>query len=88
MEHGEIIQRVVGVLVEAGEYRRGLIANPDREDESDDASDVIGGLVGDILRLELDIPDDASVQDIGLMVSKELGPRVYELLGGFVAAMT
>jgi hypothetical protein len=85
MDNGEIIQRVVGVLVETGEYKRALIENPDRE-ESDDDTAVISGLVGEVLRTELAVPADATLEDFGVLVGKALGPVVYQLLGGFALA--
>ncbi|WP_327592455.1 hypothetical protein [Streptomyces chartreusis] len=85
MDNGEIIQRVIGLLVETGEYRRGLMENPDREDD-DSYGEVIDQLVGELLRVELSVPDHATIQDIGDLVGKTLGPRIYQLLGGMALA--
>jgi hypothetical protein len=84
MESGEIIQRVVGVLVEAGEYKRSTLEGSDSHD--DDDAEVIGQLVGDILRVELDVPDGASVQDVCEAIGTTLGPQIYRLLAGFALA--
>lgn len=85
MDNGEIIQRVVGVLVETGEYKRGLIENPDRE-ETDDDTGVFSDLVGEVLRVEMAVPSDTTLQEYGNLVGQALGPAVYRLLGGFALA--
>lgn len=84
MNDSEIIQRVIGVLTEAGEYKRQLLEDPDRGDVANEGT--IESLLRDVLRLELDVPEGASLQDIAALVGKELGPVVYRLLGGFALA--
>jgi hypothetical protein len=83
MDDSERIQRVVGVLTETGEYKRKLLENPDHYDHDGTAID---GLLRDILRMELDIPAGATLQDIAALIGEEMGPVIYRLLGCFALA--
>lgn len=79
-----MIQRVIGVLTETGDYKRKLLENPDHDDTGNGTP--IDELLRDILRVELDIPADATLQDIAAIVGEEMGPVVYRLLGCFALA--
>ncbi|MCT7353617.1 hypothetical protein N4P33_15755 [Streptomyces sp. 15-116A] len=84
MNDSEIIQRIIGVLTEAGEYKRSLLEDPEREDDSHDSA--FNSLLGDVLRTEITVPPGASLQDIGALVGREMGPVIYRVFGAFALA--
>lgn len=87
MNNSEIVQRAVGVLTQGAEWHRLLVEDPDREDISTEAG-IVGDLVRDVLRVELDVPADASPQEVCQLLSAELGPAVFRLIGAFSFAFS
>lgn len=85
MDNSELIQRVIGVLTEAGQYKRELLEDPNRE-EDDSHDDAIGSLLGDVLRIELSVPADMRPDELAALVGSEMGPVVYRAFGAFALA--
>lgn len=83
MEQREIMRRVVGILTESLELRRQVREDPDAD--SLDAEGVIGEMLTEMLpRIEL--PADATPQEIATIVSRELAPAVERMAAAFAFA--
>ncbi|MFD7401663.1 hypothetical protein ACFV7R_03130 [Streptomyces sp. NPDC059866] len=82
MEQREIMQRVVGILTEALEMRRQARENPDGDVTK---SEAVAALLEEMLpRIEL--PDDASAQEVATAVSQTLGPAIVQIASAFALA--
>lgn len=84
MEQSEVVKRVVGILTEAGEMRRLLEENPDREDADTDST-VVTALLNETMP-RIAIPEDATVEDVVVLVGREVGGAVEQLVGAFTLA--
>ncbi len=79
-----MVKRVVGILTEAGEMRRLLEENPDREDADTDST-VVTALLNETMP-RIAIPEDATVEDVVVVVGREVGGAVEQLVGAFTLA--
>ncbi|MER5847325.1 MULTISPECIES: hypothetical protein [unclassified Streptomyces] len=84
MEQSEVVKRVVGILTEAGEIRRLLEENVDREDVETDPS-VVTALLNETMP-RITIPEDASIEEVAVLVGREVGGAVEQLVGAFTLA--
>jgi len=83
MEQREIMRRVVGILTEALEMRRLVREDPERADLDTDG--VIGEMLTEMMpRIEL--PADATLQEVAAIVSRELAPAVERMAAAFAFA--
>ncbi|MFD7494921.1 hypothetical protein ACFV8T_21285 [Streptomyces sp. NPDC059832] len=84
MEQSEVVKRVVGILTEAGEIRRLLEENVDREDLDTDPS-VVTVLLNETMP-RISVPEDASIEEVATLVGREVGGAVEQLVGAFTLA--
>ncbi|MFD4941679.1 hypothetical protein ACFVYE_11385 [Streptomyces sp. NPDC058239] len=84
MEQSEVVKRVVGILTEAGEIRRLLEENVDRDDVETDPS-VVTALLNETMP-RITIPEDASIEEVAVLVGREVGGAVEQLVGAFTLA--
>ncbi|MFG2625548.1 hypothetical protein [Streptomyces sp. NPDC048473] len=84
MEQSEVVKRVVGILTEAGEIRRLLEENVDRDDVETDPS-VVTALLNETMP-RISIPEDASIEEVAVLVGREVGGAVEQLVGAFTLA--
>ncbi|MFF2012873.1 hypothetical protein ACFVWY_27875 [Streptomyces sp. NPDC058195] len=84
MEQSEVVKRVVGILTEAGEIRRLLEENVDRDDLDPD-SGVVTVLLNETMP-RISVPEDASVQEVAALIAREVGGAVEQLVGAFTLA--
>lgn len=79
-----MVKRVVGILTEAGEIRRLLEENVDRDDVETDSS-VVTALLNETMP-RITIPEDASIEEVAVLVGREVGGAVEQLVGAFTLA--
>jgi hypothetical protein len=84
MEQSEVVKRVVGILTEAGEIRRLLEENADRDYVETDQS-VVTTLLNETMP-RISIPEDASIEEVAALVGREVGGAVEQLVGAFTLA--
>ncbi|MFB8039415.1 hypothetical protein ACFC5Z_42345 [Streptomyces sp. NPDC056004] len=84
MEQSEVVKRVVGILTEAGEIRRLLEENADRDDLETDPS-VVTVLLNETMP-RITVPEDASIEEVATLVGREVGGAVEQLVGAFTLA--
>ncbi|MFB7912866.1 hypothetical protein [Streptomyces sp. NPDC056061] len=84
MEQSEVVKRVVGILTEAGEIRRLLEENVDRDDIETDST-VVTALLNETMP-RITIPEDASIEEVATIVGREVGGAVEQLVGAFTLA--
>ncbi|MEE1841914.1 hypothetical protein ABZ776_17235 [Streptomyces sp. NPDC007076] len=84
MEQSEVVKRVVGILTEAGEIRRLLEENVDREDLETNPS-VVTVLLNETMP-RISVPEDASIEEVATLVGREVGGAVEQLVGAFTLA--
>ncbi|MFF9345956.1 hypothetical protein [Streptomyces sp. NPDC014734] len=84
MEQSEVVKRVVGILTEAGEIRRLLEENIDRDDIETDST-VVTALLNETMP-RITIPEDASIEEVATLVGREVGGAVEQLVGAFTLA--
>lgn len=84
MEQSEVVKRVIGILTEAGEMRRLLEEDPDRDDPSNDST-VVTALLNETMP-RIAIPEDATIEDVVVLVGREVGGAVEQLVGAFTLA--
>jgi hypothetical protein len=82
MEQREIMQRVVGILTEALEMRRQARENPDGGLMQ---SEAVSLLLEEMLP-RIEVPADASAQEVAGAVSRELGPAIVQIASAFALA--
>ncbi|MFB7955310.1 hypothetical protein [Streptomyces sp. NPDC056045] len=84
MEQSEVVKRVVGILTEAGEIRRLLEEDADREDLDTDPG-VVTVLLNETMP-RISVPEDASIDEVATLVGREVGAAVEQLVGAFTLA--
>jgi hypothetical protein len=84
MEYSEILQRVVGILTKSAEWKRLLEEDADRTDIASEAP-VIGPLLDGILP-NLVLPADATVDQLGPLISEQIMAGLMPLVGAFTEA--
>ncbi|MDK0522225.1 hypothetical protein [Streptomyces sp. ML-6] len=84
MEQSEVVKRVVGILTEAGEIRRLLEENADRDDLDTDPG-VVTVLLNETMP-RISVPENASIDEVATLVGREVGAAVEQLVGAFTLA--
>lgn len=84
VEQSEVVKRVVGILTEAGEIRRLLEEDADRDDLETDPG-VVTVLLNETMP-RIPIPEDASMEEIATLIGSEVGGAVEQLVGAFTLA--
>ncbi|MFF3391620.1 hypothetical protein ACFYW1_11915 [Streptomyces sp. NPDC002669] len=84
MEQSEVVKRVVGILTEAGEIRRLLEEDADRDDLDTDPG-VVTVLLNETMP-RISVPEDASIDEVATLVGREVGAAVEQLVGAFTLA--
>ncbi len=83
MDQSEVLQRVIGILTQAGEWVHEPDGLPD--DEADTGPGVILHLLNDVMP-RVAIPAEASADEISSILSDELGGRILQLATAFSIA--
>ncbi|CAL9662601.1 hypothetical protein [Streptomyces sp. Tu 3180] len=78
----ETIQRVVGILTEALEMRRQVRENPNSDIQG---GETIAAMLEEMLP-RIEVPADATVQEVSVLVSRELEPFIAQLASAFALA--
>ncbi|WP_327112077.1 hypothetical protein OG206_03615 [Streptomyces sp. NBC_01341] len=84
MEQSEVLKRVIGILTEAGEMQRQA-----EEDTGSGDLDAGGSMVTTLLNETMPhiaVPSDASVEEMAVLVGREVGGAVEQLVGAFTLA--
>ncbi|MFD7862437.1 hypothetical protein [Streptomyces sp. NPDC057682] len=84
MEQSEVLKRVVGILTEAGEMRRLMEEDPGREERAADST-VVTALLNETMP-RIAIPETATIEDVVVLVGREVGGAVEQLVGAFTLA--
>ncbi|MEU7240353.1 hypothetical protein [Streptomyces sparsogenes] len=85
MDDKEVMKRVVGILTEAREVSDRLVEDVDREDLSPDGL-AMGELLSEATRIQIEVPGDASPQEVVDALLVAVGPTINQLAGCFTAA--
>jgi hypothetical protein len=81
MEQSEVLKRVIGILTEASEWQRLLEEGSEREDLAGEP-----GIVTELLNEtmpKIEIPGDATAEEIATLVGREVGGAIQQLVGAF-----
>jgi hypothetical protein len=84
MEQSEVLKRVIGILTEAGEMQRHA-----EESTGGGDPDAGGSMVTTLLNETMPhiaIPSDATVEEMAVLVGREVGGAVEQLVGAFTLA--
>ena len=84
MEQSEVLKRVIGILTEAGEMQRQAEA-----DLGQNYPEAGPGIVTTLLNETMPhiaIPGDATVEEMAVLVGREVGGAVEQLVGAFTLA--
>ncbi|MFF8842236.1 hypothetical protein ACF08N_05805 [Streptomyces sp. NPDC015127] len=84
MRQSEVLRHVIGILTQASEWQRLLEEDVERVDINDEA-DAVTALLNETLP-SVQVPADASVEEIAAIVGRELGEAVQQLAGAFTVA--
>ncbi|NWF29085.1 hypothetical protein HW130_22985 [Streptomyces sp. PKU-EA00015] len=84
MRQSEVLRHVIGILTQASEWQRLLEEDVERDDINDEA-DVVTALLNETLP-SVQVPADATVEEIAAIVGRELGEAVQQLAGAFTVA--
>lgn len=88
MERAEVLKRVIGILTEAQEIRREVVAGEDDDGpESEAEAGVVTQLLNEMLP-SISVPADASPQQVARLVAEALGPALHAMVAGFSLAFT
>lgn len=85
MRDAEMMQRVVGVLTQAGEVTALLKEDIDRDDLRGPHL-VMGELIAEVLHVQAEMHGSVTPQDVANKLMELIEPRVAQLTGCFVAA--
>ncbi|MFE3522392.1 MULTISPECIES: hypothetical protein [unclassified Streptomyces] len=83
MEQSEVLKRVIGILTEAGDYRRRI------EEDGEQGRDIGTGIVTALLNEtmpHIEIPADATPQEMATLVAREVGGAISQLVAAFSLA--
>ncbi|MEU0303162.1 hypothetical protein ABZ252_27465 [Streptomyces sp. NPDC006175] len=83
MEQSEVLKRVIGILTEAGEMQR----HAEEEMGGDPAAgeNMVTTLLNETMP-HIAIPSDATVEEMAVLVGREVGGAVEQLVGAFTLA--
>ncbi|MFJ4918748.1 hypothetical protein [Streptomyces sp. NPDC088725] len=84
MEQSEVLKRVIGILTEAGEWQRLLEEDVERDD-LDAESGIVTALLNETMP-NIEIPSDATIEEIAALVGREVGGTIQQLVGAFSLA--
>ncbi|MEU1215483.1 hypothetical protein ACFYSH_08715 [Streptomyces sp. NPDC005791] len=83
MEQSEVLKRVIGILTEAGEMQRH--AEEDTSGDPDAGGSMVTTLLNETMP-HIAIPSDATVEEMAVLVGREVGGAVEQLVGAFTLA--
>ncbi|MBT2541597.1 hypothetical protein J7E99_12975 [Streptomyces sp. ISL-44] len=86
MERAEVIKRVIGILTEAQEIRRAVVAGED-DDTPETEAGVVTQLLNEMLP-SISVPAESSPQQVARLVAEALGPALHTMVAGFSLAFT
>ncbi|MFE9371019.1 hypothetical protein ACFYM2_14795 [Streptomyces sp. NPDC006711] len=84
MEQSEVLKRVIGILTEAGDYRRRIEENGERGGRDTEVGIVTALLNETMPRVE--IPAEATPQEMATLMAREVGGAIRQLVGAFSLA--
>ncbi|MFI6685090.1 hypothetical protein [Streptomyces sp. NPDC050485] len=83
MEQSEVLKRVIGILTEAGDYRRRI--EEDGEQRQDIGTGIVTALLNETMP-HIEIPADATPQEMATLVAREVGGAISQLVAAFSLA--
>lgn len=84
MEQSEVLKRVIGILTEAGDYRRRIEAEAERG-APDTEIGIVTALLNETMP-HIEIPADATPQEMATLVAREVGGAIRQLVAAFSLA--
>lgn len=84
MEQSEVLKRVIGILTEAGDYRRRIEADAERG-ARDTEIGIVTALLNETMP-HIEIPADATPQEMAALVAREVGGAIRQLVAAFSLA--
>ncbi|MFF4183097.1 hypothetical protein ACFYZ9_07900 [Streptomyces sp. NPDC001691] len=84
MEQSEVLKRVIGILTEAGDYRRRLEEDGQRA-VGDREIGIVTALLNETMP-RMEIPADATPQEVATLVAREVGGAIRQLVAAFSLA--
>ncbi|MEV4975556.1 hypothetical protein [Streptomyces scopuliridis] len=85
MDQREAVQQAISVLTQSREVAERRAANPGRTD-LDAEHQLLGRLIGEVLRIPLNIPAGTPPEDAVALYVKALDQRLTDFVGGFTVA--
>ncbi|GGT91847.1 hypothetical protein GCM10010289_10230 [Streptomyces violascens] len=84
MEQSEVLKRVIGILTEAGDYRRRIEEDDERGARETDIG-IVTALLNETMP-HIEIPADATPQEMATLVAREVGGAIRQLVAAFSLA--
>jgi hypothetical protein len=84
MEQSEVMKRVIGILTEAGEWQRLIEKDVEREHLATDRG-IVTALLNETMP-KVEIPGEATHEEIAALVAREVGGAIQQLVGAFSLA--
>ncbi|WP_328903326.1 hypothetical protein OHR86_28395 [Streptomyces sp. NBC_00441] len=83
MKDAEVMTRVIAILTETRKW----VADDAEGDASDDqALDLVGALVNELVSTSFEVPGDASPQDVAAAIGGAMSSPLFKAFAGFAAA--
>ncbi|MET9364222.1 hypothetical protein ABZX93_25380 [Streptomyces sp. NPDC006632] len=84
MEQSEVLKRVIGILTEAGDYRRRIEQDGERSGRDTEIG-IVTALLNETMP-HIEIPADATPQEMATLVAREVGGAIRQLVAAFSLA--
>ncbi|MFG3281194.1 hypothetical protein [Streptomyces sp. NPDC048111] len=84
MEQSEVLKRVIGILTEAGDYRRRLEQDGERAPQETEIG-IVTALLNETMP-HIEIPADATPQEVATLVARDVGGAIRQLVAAFSLA--
>ncbi|AYG84207.1 hypothetical protein DWB77_06420 [Streptomyces hundungensis] len=84
MEQSEVLKRVIGILTEAGDYRRRIEQDEERGSRNTEIG-IVTALLNETMP-HIEIPADATPQEMATLVAREVGGAIQQLVAAFSLA--
>ncbi|MFD7537301.1 hypothetical protein [Streptomyces sp. NPDC059819] len=84
MEQSEVLKRVIGILTEAGDYRRRIEEDGERGPRDTEIG-IVTALLNETMP-HIEIPADATPQEMATLVAREVGGAIRQLVAAFSLA--
>ncbi|MEV8365965.1 hypothetical protein [Streptomyces niveus] len=85
MEQSEVLKRVIGILTQAGDWQRRLEEDTGQEQDMDAEMGVVTELLNETMP-RVEVPADATPEELSVLLGREVGGAVEQLVGAFTLA--